>query len=392
MEPAAMRVLLVEDEPVDAELVRRSLAEQHAEVSLEHVRTLQAGIDRLAKGDVDALLLDLNLPDSRGLDTLERLREHDAAVPVVVFTVAGDDETAVAALAAGAEDYLVKDELTPSLLARALRHAVERRRIAQEKESLERRLRQVEKMETLGALSAGIGFGLNTLIGTIFDRCDDAVASLDAPGRESRLRTSLLEIHRAAFRAAEMVRRLRDYAARERTASDEVDLARFVLQASDFLASMVSPEIDVVCEGAREPLVVSVERPELHRLLVNLVVNSAEALGERGGSIRLSTGALRADAALLARTQGWPTPKPGRYAFLRVTDTGRGLGRSRRERLFDPFYTTKFAGRGLGLASALGILHRHRAVVLVEENRPSGTIFTVLFPLGEREPAAKAGG
>jgi len=383
MDPAPTRVLLIEDEPVDAELVRRSLAEpQHARVHLEHARTLQAGIDRLAKGDVDALLLDLNLPDSRGIDTVARLREHDAVIPVVVFTAAGDEETAVAALAAGAQDYLVKDELNPPLLARTLRHAVERRRIAQEKEQLERRLREVEKMETLGALSAGIGFGFNTLIGAIFDRCDDAAASLDAPGRETRLRAALLEIHRAAFRAAEMVRRLRDYAARERTASDEVDLRRFVLEASDFLASMVSPEIDVDCEGAGEALHVEVERPELHRLLVNLVVNSAEALGERGGSIQLSTGKLRADAALLARTHGWPKPKPGTYAFLRVADTGRGLGAARRERLFDPFYTTKFAGRGLGLSSVLGILHRHRAVVLIDENRPSGTVVTILFPLG----------
>jgi signal transduction histidine kinase len=381
MDRHATQVLLVEDEPVDAELVRRSLAESSgAPLRLEHVATLQAGIDRLAKGDVDAVLLDLELPDSHGVATVGRLREHDAAVPIVVFTVAGDEETAVAALDAGAQDYLVKDELTGALLRRSIRYAIERRRIAEENERLAQRLRRAEKIESLGALSAGIGFGLNTVIGTIFDRCDDALASLDLPRRETRLRTALLEVHRAAFRAGEMVQRLRDYAALERVASGELDLGRFALEASDLLRTIVKPEITVTCEVSAAPLVVEAERPELHRLLVNLVVNAAEAIGNRGGTIWISTGEIEADERLLARTHGWPDPEPGTYAFLRVADDGRGLDAARRERIFDPFYTTKFAGRGLGLASVLGILRRRRAVVHVDENRPAGTVFTVLFP------------
>ena len=90
MPTAATRVLLIEDDPVDAEFVRRSL-DPHAtpRIRLDHAPTLQAGLDRLAKGDVDALLLDLNLPDSHGIDTLVRLREHEPTLPVVVFTSAG---------------------------------------------------------------------------------------------------------------------------------------------------------------------------------------------------------------------------------------------------------------------------------------------------------------
>ena len=374
-------MLLIEDEPVDAALVRRTLGTQaEGRICVEQTPTLQAGIDRLAKGDVDAVLLDLNLPDSRGIDTVVRLREHDTHVPIVVFTVAGDEETAVGALAAGAQDYLVKEELGGSLLQRSIRYAIERRRIAEEKVRLQERLRQVEKMESLGALCAGIGFGLNTLVGTIFDRCDAALASLGSVPRATRLRTSLLEIHRAAFRAAEMIQRLRDYAALERSAPGEVELASFVLEASDFLATIVSPEIDLSCEASREALYVEVQRPELHRLLIALVVNAAEATGARRGSISISTGSLEAGAELLARTHGWPDPEPGAYAFLRVADTGRGLDATRLERIFDPFYTTKFAGRGLGLASVFGILHRHRGVVQIDANHPSGTTFTLLFP------------
>jgi signal transduction histidine kinase len=204
------------------------------------------------------------------------------------------------------------------------------------------------------------------------------------------VKTALLDIHRAAFRASEIVQRLRDFAALERTASGRVDLAAFALEASDFLATIVFPEVDVVCEGPQEPIYVDLARPELHRLLVSFVINAAEAIGSGLGSISISTGILEADAALLAETYGWPDPEPGSYVFLRVADCGRGVGAIRRERIFEPFYTTKFAGRGLGLASVFGILRRHRAVVRIDENHPCGTIVTALFPRAESSGSAAA--
>ena len=166
----------------------------------------------------------------------------------------------------------------------------------------------------------------------------------------------------------------------ERSSEGRVDLARFVFEASELLAAIVSREIDIVCEVTGEAIVVDLTRPELHRLLVSLVVNAAEAIGGRGGSISITIGLLVADAALLAATDGWPDPKPGTYAFLRIADHGPGLGAVRRERIFDPFYTTKFAGRGLGLAGVAGILQRHQAVVHVADNQPAGAVFTLLFP------------
>ncbi len=376
----ACNVLLIEDEPVDVAHVRRNLRGQACTaIELEHVTTLRAGLDRLTRSHFDAVVLDLNLPDSQGIDTVVRLRAPDPMLPIVVFTGDADEATAVAALAAGAQDYLVKDELVGSLLQRSIRCAIERGRIAQDHVRLERRLQQVEKMESLGAFCAGLGFGFNTLIGTIFDHCDDALVSLDGANRDERVRWDLLEIHRAAFRAAEMVQRLRDYGAIERSSEGRVDLARFVFEASELLAAIVSREIDIVCEVTGEAIVVDLTRPELHRLLVSLVVNAAEAIGGHGGSIAITIGLLEADAALLAATDGWPDAKPGTYAFLRVADRGPGFGAVRRERIFDPFYTTKFAGRGLGLAGVAGILQRHQAVVHVADNHPAGAVFTLLF-------------
>ncbi len=381
MQRRVTRVLLVEDDPLDAEAVNRHLGgpEGHAPFRLHHVAALQAGVDRLAKSDVDVVLLDLNLPDSWGTDTVLRLREHDAKVPIVIFTTAGDEDTAVAALSAGAQDYLVKDELGGPLLRRSLRYAIERRRIAAQTERLQRRLREVEKRESLGALSAGIAFGFSNVLGGILDRCDHALAEPDAPGLEIRLRTALLEIHRAASRAAEMVPHLRDYAALE-AEPGQVDLGSFVLEASAFLETIVPRGVEIAYDVSGHRAVVEIGRFELHRVLMSLVVNAAEAIGGQPGSISISTGSLKADEGVLLETYGWWDPQPGTYVFLRVADTGRGLEAARTERLFDPFYTTKFGGRGLGLAGILGILQQHRAVVRVDARQPAGTVFTILFP------------
>ena len=383
----ATNVLLIEDDPIDAASVRRSFRKRaEGELGLEHVTTLQAGIERIAEGNVDAVLLDLNLPDSQGIDTVVRVREPDPAIPIVVLTADGDEGTAIASLAAGAQDFLVKQELADAQLSRSIQCAIQRNRIAKYYEHVERRLRQADKMESLGALCAGIGFGFNTLIGTIFDRCDAALVSLESARSGVRVRTDLLEIHRAAFRASEMVQRLRDYAAVERSADGQVDLASFALEASDFLATIVTSEIEVMCEVGGQRIVVDATRPELHRLLVSLVVNAVEAIGGKSGAISISVGLLEADEALLAESDGWPDPRPGIHAFLRVADSGPGLREASRARIFDPFYTTKLAGRGLGLTGVAGVLYRRRAVVLVGENRPAGAVFTILFPVAPAAP------
>jgi signal transduction histidine kinase len=386
------RILLVEDDELDAESVRRALEAGPLErggAALDHVVTLQEGLDRLAKGDVDVVLLDLNLPDSSGVATILSLREHDGRVPLVVFTCAGDEDTAVAALEAGAQDYLVKDELGGPLLRRAIRYAIERRRITDETGRLQERLRQAEKRESLGALSAGVAFGFNNVLGTIFDRCGEALAKPDAPGLEVRLRTALLEIHQAAFRAAQMVTHLRDYAGADAGDSGHVELSGFVLEAATFLDALVPRGMRVGYDVSGEPLVVEIAPIELHRLLMGLVMNAAEAMAKQPGSVLISTGLVEADEPLLVETYGWWDPKPGTYAFLRVADTGCGIEEARKPRIFDPFHTTKAAGRGLGLAGILGVLQRHRAVVRIDSRRPSGTIFTVLFPRPVAHPAAR---
>ncbi len=170
MESSVAQILLVEDSPDDAILVRRALErERRAPVwfRMRHAATLQQALDFLGKGGVDVVLLDLHLPDSQGVDTVTSVREAEPRVPIVVFTVAGDDEVAVRALQAGAQDYLVKDEIAGgTMLHRAIRYAIERMK----RHRVQQRLLQAEKLESLGVLAAGTASGFKTLLGSSSSR------------------------------------------------------------------------------------------------------------------------------------------------------------------------------------------------------------------------------
>ena len=380
MTRSLLRILLVEDCGDDARLVRRRLEREAAASSrfrLEHCSTLQAGIDHLGKGETDVVLLDLHLPDSQGIDTVVRLRELDPSVPIVVFTVAGDERTAMGALRAGAQDYLVKDEigLGPAL-PRAIHYAIERTRINEEKRRLQERLLRADKLESLGVLAGGAALAFNTLAGDILEQVDEALAGSGESGRADEC---LRAIRHDALRIGEMTQQLRDYAIGAHREMAPVDLSRLVLDASGMIEAIAGGAIEIHYELTDPMPRIRANAAELRHLLLNLVVNAIEAIGDRGGAISIATGTLRADRELLAESQGATDPRGGLYAFLRVRDSGSGLSVRACEQLFDPFFTTKFAGRGLGLAAAFGIARRHGGVIRATPEE-LGAEFTLLLP------------
>ena len=380
MERSLVRILLVEDCPDDAMLVRRTLYRETGEPGrfrLQHCATLHAGHDHLGKGEVDVLLLDLHLPDSDGVETVVRVRELEPSVPIVVFTLAGDERTAMGALRAGAQDYLVKDELGMGpALPRAIHYAIERKRIGDEKRLLQERLLRAEKLESLGVLAAGAAFAFNTLLGEILDQVD---AALERPDETGGVGERLRAARHSALRAAEISQQLRDYATARHSETVPLDLSRLVLDASGMIEAIAGRGIEVHFELADPPPRIRANAGELRQLLLNLVVNAVEAIAEDGGAISISTGTTRADRALLAETQGASDPHEGLYAFLRVRDSGAGLPEQACEQLFDPFFSTKYAGRGLGLSAAFGIARRHGGVIRAMPANP-GTELTVLLP------------
>jgi CheY-like chemotaxis protein len=132
---------------------------------------------------------------------------------------------------------------------------------------------------------------------------------------------------------------------------------------------------------ARDEPAIEADVTQLRQIILNLVINASDAIGERSGVIAVSTGAMECDQAYLKTTWLQDPLEEGLYAYLEVADTGCGITQEQLSRIFDPFFTTKFTGRGLGLAAVLGIVRGHKGAIKVSTEVGKGTLFTVLFPV-----------
>ncbi|MBK9795368.1 MAG: response regulator [Holophagaceae bacterium] len=251
------------------------------------------------------------------------------------------------------------------------------------KKESEEALRQSQKLESLGVLSGGIAHDFNNLLTAILGNAN--LGALQLPP-ESPAMPYLQQIEQASLRAADLTRQLLAYAGKGRFQVIEVDLNRLVVEMTQLLTVSLSKLAVVRYDLASSLPFISADPSQMQQLVMNLVTNASEAIGdessgeEMSGLITIRTGVQMVDAT----TNGGLLPSlplsPGRYVTLEVSDTGCGMSPEVRERIFDPFYTTKFTGRGLGLSAMLGILRSHHGGLKVYSEVGHGSVFKLFLP------------
>jgi PAS domain S-box-containing protein len=249
--------------------------------------------------------------------------------------------------------------------------------ITQRKEA-EESLRQSQKLESLGVLSGGIAHDFNNLLTTILGNANLGAMSLPP---ESPALPFLEQIEKATLRAADLTRQLLAYAGKGRLQVMDLDLNRLVVEMTQLLSVSISKKAVVRYDLTPGPLLISADPSQMQQLVMNLVTNASEAIGDEvSGLITVRTGLQTVDeiygASLL---QALPLA-PGSYVTLEVSDTGCGMTPEVRERIFDPFFTTKFTGRGLGLSAMLGILRGHHGSLKVYSEPGRGSAFKLFLP------------
>ena len=262
----------------------------------------------------------------------------------------------------------------------------ERKRAEEERLEIERRLQHTQKLESLGVMAGGIAHDFNNLLMAILGNLDLAISDLppSAPVREN-----LCEAEKASRRAAELCRQMLAYSGRGRFVLDTIDLNDVLADIRRMLEVMVSKKVVLRYEYAAGLPPIEGDVTQLRQVIMNLVVNSSEAIGDKSGVISVTTGAMACDSDYLKSTwlQG-PLPD-GVYDYVEVADTGCGMDRDFISKIFDPFFTTKFAGRGLGLAAVLGIVRAHRGAIKVDSEPGKGATFRVLFPISRASAAQR---
>jgi len=159
-----------------------------------------------------------------------------------------------------------------------------------------------------------------------------------------------------------------------------MDLGGVIRDISKLLKVSISKHARIEYRLAESLPAVMADAIQMQQVIINLVINASEAIGDGDGEITITTGCMDADAAYLGNCLLDKPLAAGRYVYLEVSDTGRGMDKETRERIFEPFFTTKFVGRGLGLSALMGILHSHQGAVALDSEPGRGTAFRVLLP------------
>jgi two-component system, cell cycle sensor histidine kinase and response regulator CckA len=261
-----------------------------------------------------------------------------------------------------------------------VRDLTEAKQAASAERENEEALRQAQKLESIGVLAGGIAHDFNNLLTGIMGNAGLASRAVRA-GRTEQADKLLADVLAASRRAADLTRQLLAYAGKGKFVIVPVDLCKLVSEVSTLIRASISKKITLVIDVPEECPVVEADRVQIQQLVMNLVINGGEAIGDDPGTltVRVRTEHLIERREQL-RSQGFPIA-PGDYVRIDVSDTGSGMDSETRGRIFEPFFTTKFLGRGLGLSAALGIVRGHRGAIGVRSAPGSGTTFTVLLPV-----------
>jgi PAS domain S-box-containing protein len=273
-------------------------------------------------------------------------------------------------------DLRAAQQLTEDLFHReqAARHAAE----ASEAQS-----RHVQKLESIGVLAGGIAHDFNNLLHVVLGNADIALSRL--PSR-SPAREPLEEVVRATIRAADLTRQMLAYSGKGAFVIRHLDLSREVRELATLLRTAISKQATLVWELASDLPAVNADATQVRQIVMNLITNASDALRDTEGTITLRTGIAQPEelndtgTGLSVPEQDSLRDAAARYVFLEVSDTGAGMTPDTLHRIFDPFFSTKFAGRGLGLAAVMGIVRSHQGLIRIRTEPGRGTSFRVLFP------------
>lgn len=399
-DPEIITVLLVEHDHGDAGLIREMLGKANGDrFGLALAERLSTGLERIAQGGIDLVLLNLSLPDSSGLETFAKVNAQAPHLPIIVLTSLDNEKLGVQVLREGAKDYLVKGQVDSDILLRAIRYAIECKRLEETLRKSQEQLQQAQKMKALGTLVAGVAHEINNPINLIMFNVpilkkiwqDFQPVLKEHRGKEpnrkygglaydflkAHLNQLFSDMDMAAKRVAKIVTNLTDFA-RQSSVTEKsriqintavenaIRLAQTSLEKSGIKLSLELGENLPLMKGNLQ----SVEQ-----IVLNLTINALQAIDHDQGEVKIVTG--------LQKKDGW--------VFMSISDNGRGISPSIHNKLFDPFVTDKQAkgGTGLGLSITHNLVKDHNGEITFKSQAGKGTTFSVSFPTILKEQRAK---
>ncbi|MCH8145423.1 MAG: PAS domain S-box protein [Gemmatimonadetes bacterium] len=254
----------------------------------------------------------------------------------------------------------------------------EAKRAEAERERLQIRMQQSQKLESLAVLAGGVAHDFNNVLTRILGHASLILSELPPPA--SHVLDKVAEIQNGALRLAQLTNQLLAFAGNGRYKTEPVNVNDIVKELTHLIEVAQGRRVRLQYELGSELPVIIADPVQLQQVFRHLVTNASEAIGEDEGVITIRTGTKWASREYLATTYLGDDAPQGKYVFLEVKDTGCGMDPETKAKIFDPFFTTKFTGRGLGLAAVMGIVRGHGGVIRVDSVPDQGTSVLTLFP------------
>ena len=369
-------VLLVDDDEEDY-LLTKDLLPRSGEVrhELHWAPDYQQALSACREEAYDVCLIDYRLGPDDGIQLVRELIADGHDMPMIVLTGQGDHEVDIEAARAGASDYLVKGEISPTLLERTIRYAIRSHADMRALRESEAMLRQTQRMEAVGQLAGGVAHDFNNMLTAVIGFSELGLTRLQEPDSVSHY---LQEIKRAGERAIALTRQLLAFSRRQMLQTQVVDLNALVDEVQKLLARLLTDNIELRILPQPQLGSVKADPGQLEQVIMNLVINAGDALPS-GGTLTIQTADVELGEDYASRHDD---VQPGPYVMLAVSDDGVGMDGETMQHAFEPFFTTKEVGKGtgLGLSTVFGILKQSGGDVAIDSEPGRGTTVRVYLP------------
>ncbi|MGD0207593.1 MAG: response regulator [Verrucomicrobiota bacterium] len=376
----ALRALIADDSENDVLLLLRVLRKAGYEPVYERVWTAPAMKAALQRQAWDIVISDYEMPNFGGFEALQLLKESGHDLPFILVSAVISEETAVAAMKAGAHDYIMKRNLArlAPAIERELREAqtrVARKAAEAALRQSEEQLRQVQKIEAMGRLAAGVAHDFNNILTAITGHSEFLLRQLDA---DDPRRKNAEQIEKAAYRAAGLTRQLLIFSRKQVIEPRVLNLNAVILNIKKMLCRLIGEDIEFCTLLDPAAGHIKADPGQIEQVIMNLAVNARDAM-PAGGKLTVTTANTTLDKNHLKK---FPDMGAGDYVMLAIADTGTGMSEEVKAHLFEPFFTTKPSGKGtgLGLATCFGIVKQNTGHIDVHSELGSGTTFKIYFP------------
>jgi PAS domain S-box-containing protein len=282
---------------------------------------------------------------------------------------------------------LVRDEDgNPQYIEGTCTDITEQKSAEEERMKMDEQLRQAQKLESIGVLAGGIAHDFNNMLMVIIGNTE--LALMDIP-EKSPVVPRLNNINMVAMSAANLCKQMLAYSGKGFFQMAPLNLTGMINEMEQMLKTSISKKAKLDLHLDDEMPLIKADMSQIQQIIMNLVINASEAIGEKPGTITIKTGQKQCSAEYLKTFHLSDEIVEGLYVCMEISDTGCGMEKETLGKIFDPFFTTKFTGRGLGLAAVLGIVRSHKGAIRINSEPGKGSTFKILFPAIEFSPVKK---